>query len=261
MAMLPASRAAATAAAAAAAAPSSEGTRLRKGMVLFLKAACLWIPAVFFWISLAWDFQLLDFRTEEEVAEEENEARRLERFFDVHFLPEDEYLQEMQIKEEALSNMVEKLLKSNNFLDHIANGPLGHDADGENADDDSLELPASRATERNSPQLAAEADVVEVSYVHPPPKFEDGSEAGRSFDLDAGSRTWMPRLVFAHRDGGLVLVAMNFQYLLASKDREERWACTRLRADLIAGFGGEAASEAICCLHGPLPHGVRYMRI
>jgi len=205
----------------------------------------------------------LDLRTDEEIDEEENEARRLERFFDVHFLPEDEYLQEMQIKEEALSNMVEKLLKSRNFLDHIANGPLGHDHDGDDENSDSLELSAVRAPERKNAQLGAEAGVVEVSYVHPPPRFEDGTgiEVSKSFDRDAGSRTWMPRLVFAHRDGGLALAAMNFQYVLASKDRDERWACTRLRADLIAGLDGEAANEEICCLQGPLPHGVRYMRI
>lgn len=264
MALSPAPRAsAAEAAAPAAASPNGNSSGLRRGAVLVLKAVCLWIPAVCFWISLAWDAQLLDLRTEEELAEEENEARRLERFFDVHFLPEDEYLQEMQIKEEALSHMVDKLLKSRNFLDHIANGPLGHDHDGDDEEGDSPELSAARAPERKSAQLVAEADVVEVSYVHPPPRFEDGSgdEVSKSFDLEAGSRTWMPRLVFAHRDGGLVLVTMNFQYVLASKDREERWACTQLRAGLIAGFGGDAANEEICCLQGPLPHGVRYMRI
>merc|ERR1711920_609933 len=76
-----------------------------------------------------------------------------------------------------------------------------------------------------------------------------------------GSRAWGPRLVVAHRNGSLVLVTLLFEYVGAGKDREERWACTTLRAELIATHDGVAANEQICDLRGVLPHGVKYMRI
>lgn len=52
-----------------------------------LKVIFLWIPALAAWTAVV-SGVTLDFRTAEEVRQEEQEAQRLERFFDVEHLPE-----------------------------------------------------------------------------------------------------------------------------------------------------------------------------
>jgi len=227
--------------------------------MLLLKGVVFWAPALFFWSSLAWGSPILDFRTDEEVQDDENEVRRLERFFDVEGLSQAEYLSEWTVKEEALSNMVDKLFRSQRFMDALARGPdEAADAEEGSAGD----MLTQRSQSRKSGQFTPDLEAVEVSYVLPPPLLEESpaDEAVESSDA-TGPRPWYPRLVVAHRDGGLALITLGFEYVTKGKDREERWACTTLRADLVATFHGEAASECICDLQGPLPHGVRYMRI
>ena len=72
----------------------------------------LWIPALAAWTAVV-SGVTLDFRTAEEVRQEEQEAQRLERFFDVEHLPEAlgslaiqtlnqvEYVKEWAAKEQA----------------------------------------------------------------------------------------------------------------------------------------------------------------
>lgn len=223
------------------------GGRLRTAVVLFLKGLCIWTPAILFWASLVSGTPFVDLRTDEEIQEDENESRRLERFFDVDGLPDVEYLEEWQTKEEALSQILDKLLRSQRFLECMLPG-------GFSGASPSDAPPGSRAA------VAAvyEADDVEVSYVLPPPGTV-GNQG--SLSMATGPRPWFPRLIIAHRDGSLALVNITLEHVAAGKDREERWACTSLRADLIAFCDGEPACESICDLSGPLPHGVRYMRI
>lgn len=239
-----------------------QGSKLKRGLLIFLKGLFVWFPALFFWASLVMGAPLVDLRTDEEIQEEENEVKRLERFFGVEGLSEAEYLTEWTTKEEALSQIVEKVLRSRNFMDTLVQGPP---ADGHDASLKSQDLvPWSRAS-RAAPQAVAEAEAVEVSYVLPPPQAEDED----SIDADNGEylvtgdvyRRWLPRLVLAHRGGGLALLALAFERVARGKDNEERWACTSLQGYLVLASGGEATSEEICDLCGPVPHGVRYMRI
>jgi len=239
--------------------PPSGASRLRRGLLICLKCVVLWIPALLFWVSLAWGAPILDFRTDEELEDEENEVRRLERFFDVEGLPEADYLSEWTVKEEALEDIVDKLLRSTHFLELLIRGPQDAYADEAAGNADAHRSPAWAQKQRQA-HLLAEADYVEVSYVLPPPIEEPLPEGDGSLDA-VGPRPWHPRLVLAHRDGGLALVMLSFEYVVRGKDREERWACTSLRGDLVAAYRGEPTYECICDLQGPVPHGVRYMRI
>ena len=83
---------------------------LRQGFVVALKVIFLWIPALAAWTAVL-SGVTLDFRTAEEVKQEEQEAQRLERFFDVEHLPELEYVKEWADKEQALAQMVDKLIR------------------------------------------------------------------------------------------------------------------------------------------------------
>ncbi|CAE8642011.1 unnamed protein product, partial [Polarella glacialis] len=73
---------------------------LWRGLKILAKGVFLWLPALVVWFSLASGSSLLDFRTPEEIQEDENEVLRLERYFDVEHLPEAEYLPEWATKEE-----------------------------------------------------------------------------------------------------------------------------------------------------------------
>ncbi|CAJ1458734.1 unnamed protein product [Effrenium voratum] len=210
---------------------------LRRGAVLTLKLVFLWVPALAAWTSVV-SGVALDLRTPEEAKQEEQEAQRLERFFDVDHLPEVEYVAEWAAKEQALAGMVDKLMRSKTVQE-----ALGDRSDG---------LGVSNAEEKE--------EVMEFSYVLRP------LEANRLNSLDAeisseGYRPWNPRVVLAHASGGLMLVSMRFQHLHAANGRNETWACTKLQAELIARQTGEALGEPICDIQGPMPHGVRYMRI
>eukprot|EP00401_Gymnodinium_catenatum_P066209 CAMPEP_0117530092 /NCGR_PEP_ID=MMETSP0784-20121206/38165_1 /TAXON_ID=39447 /ORGANISM="" /LENGTH=348 /DNA_ID=CAMNT_0005326425 /DNA_START=9 /DNA_END=1055 /DNA_ORIENTATION=- len=228
--------------------------RLWRAAVLLVKGVGLWAPALFFWMSLVWGMPLVHLRTDDEIQDEENEVRRLERFFDVEGLPEFEYLAEWAAKEEALAGVVEKLLRSPRFAEAFLLGP--DDLDAEHDQDP----PRSRRGSLSAAEADNLAALVEVSYVLPPPAQDDGGTLNDSLGT-GGTQPWMPRLIFAHRGGALALVAMVLEHVEKGKDREERWTCTELRSELIATRGGEALGEPICDLKGPLPHGVRYMRI
>lgn len=194
---------------------------------------------------MVWGGTFFDYRTQEEIEEDEAEVRRLERFFDVEGLPEDEYLTEWSSKDEALSKIVDKLLRSQRFLDCVVTGAVDAQRGGGAA---------------SSNKLENEATSIEVSYVLPPVAIvgsgdDEGSSEG------AGPRPWHPRLIIAHRLGSLALVSVSFEHVPGGKDREERWACTSLRTELVALPNGDPACESICDLRGPVPHGVRYVRI
>lgn len=213
------------------------GSMLRRGLVVVVKGCVIWLPAILFWVSLVWGGAVFDYRTQEEIEEDEAEVRRLERFFDVERLADDDYLAEWTAKDEALSKIVDKLLRAAHFTDCMVTGG-------------SAEAPQASASEANS---------IEVSYVLPPvAALGDGEAEGMD---GPGPRPWYPRLIVAHRLGSLALVCVSFEHVPGSKDREERWACTSLRTDLITLPNGEAVCEPICDLRGPVPHGVRYYRI
>eukprot|EP00747_Dinoflagellata_sp_TGD_P179442 gnl/TRDRNA2_/TRDRNA2_30239_c0_seq1.p1 gnl/TRDRNA2_/TRDRNA2_30239_c0~~gnl/TRDRNA2_/TRDRNA2_30239_c0_seq1.p1 ORF type:complete len:328 (+),score=72.29 gnl/TRDRNA2_/TRDRNA2_30239_c0_seq1:86-1069(+) len=243
--------------------PPSGAARARKAVVLLLKATLLWAPAMLFWLSVSGIVgPILDFRTEEEIQEDENEARRLERFFGVETLPEADYLAEWSAKEEALSQIIAKLLLSQRFMLALSEGIV------EPEDSTDVRHVPSRKMKRKVEEIAKE---VEVSYVLPPP-LDDGEQAldgdsGRDLGAhaaeDALGGPWQPRLVVAHRGGALALVSLVFEFVEGhgKTGREERWACTQLRGDLIAGVDGEPTTDAIFYVSGPWPHGIRYMRI
>merc|ERR1712194_953557 len=102
---------------------------------------------------------------------------------------------------------------------------------------------------------AVDNSAFEVSYVMPAPV--DDAEDAQGHTASGSPNVWRPRLMIASRDGSLALVTLQFEYVIKGKDREERWACTTLRADLVATVEGDYASEQIFDLHGPAPHGVR----
>lgn len=209
---------------------------VKKVAVLALKGLCIWAPAVVFWIALAMEGNMLELRTPEEIEDDDAEARRLERFYDVEQLPNDQYIGVWTAKDEALGKILEKLVRSQRFLNCMATG--------------SSEEPDRAAT-------ATEAGHLEISYVMPPAV---GVEALTSQSA-AGPRPWQARLVIANHMGALCLVNVCFQHVAGSKDRDERWACTHLRGDLISNSRGEPMCEMICDLSGPVPHGVQYVRI
>jgi len=237
---------------------------MKKALLLALKGV-IWIPAALFWGAVAWGVPL-DFRTDEEVQEDEMEVRRLERFFDVEHLPEADYLIEWRVKEEALADIIDKLLRSHKFIGCMLPGAY--------TDDDTSEgglqpADAQRQQPGKASRLNTEADRIEVSYVLPPSGYgrisaaaaADGELGSGALTTQTGPRPWRPRIVLAHREGSLALISAAFEYVARGKDREERWACTALRADLVSYCDGDTTCESICDLRGPLPHGVRYMRI
>jgi len=242
--------------AAAASSSSNGGSRLRWGLLVVVKSLTLWAPAILFWVQVVLGEPLLDWRTDEEIQEEENEMRRLERFFDVEGLPEEKYTAEWTNKDEALSQIVDKLLRSPKVMEVLDRGP--DDVHPDLAPDTSFSPLPNRHIARQG-TLEASIAAVEVSYVVPPASTEDGDLS--QTDVIPGLRQWKPRLLVAHGSGALALATFAFEYVEKGKNREERWACTALRCELVATYGGSAASEPLCDLHGPVPHGVRYMRI
>lgn len=239
-------------------------SRLRQGLVVFLKSVGIWTPAALFWMSMVWGGPLFDLRTDEEIAEDEHEEQRLERFFGIDNVAEADYIAEWHAKEEALSQMVEKLLKSPRFMGMLKRG----------LDDDVTSI-AEAAQASWSPSrkagpahqsVEAAALSIEVSYILPPVPSGDDQD-GQMFSSPqdirhtGGPRSWHPRLIIAHRSGAFALVMLTLEHVEKVKDRDERWTCTKLRAELLAGPGGECLGEALCDLVGPTPHGVRYMRI
>lgn len=244
------------------------GGRVRRVLILCVKGVAIWLPAVLFWVSLVHGGPLLDFRTDEEIQEEEHEMLRLERFFDVEGLSEAEVTAEWTGKEAALSQILEKLLRSQRVLTMLTASP------GEAAAlDDGGSASSEAVGAVKVPTLEVLTSLIEVSYVLPPPASEDGSTStpleflGRHAQAAASAASaglpppWAPRLILAHRGGSLILVSLLFEHVVRGKDREERWACTEMRGDLMAAAGGEPTCVPICNLSGPVPHGVRYMRI
>lgn len=248
---------------------NSNGARVKRVLIVGLKFVSLWIPAVLFWASMVHGGPLLDFRTEEEIEEEEHELLRLERFFAVDGITsEAEVTIEWTAKEDALSQILEKLLRSPRVFAMMTASP------GEAAAlDDGGQMVSDPVATVKAPSLQALSSLVEVSYVLPPPASEDGSMPtqvdvlGRYAQAVASAASagvpppWAPRLILAHRGGSLILLSLLFEHVVKGKDREERWACTEMRGDLIAAAGGEPTCVPICNLNGPVPHGVRYMRI
>lgn len=142
---------------------------------------------------------------------------------------------EISMKEQALAGIIDKLARSRSIQDAME-----------------PENPPPQAPEESGDVET----VMEFSYVHTPP------QGGRLNSMELASEgylPWNPRVILAHRSGSLALVTMTFQYVQAY-GRGETWACTKLRAELMES-SHDALKEAICDLQGPLPHGVRYMRI
>ncbi|CAE7436883.1 unnamed protein product, partial [Symbiodinium natans] len=82
----------------------------------------LYVPAAAAWLAVV-SGVTLDFRTPEEAKLEEQEAQRVERFFDVDHLPEDDYLREWSCKEQALTGILEKLMRSRTVQDALMPAP------------------------------------------------------------------------------------------------------------------------------------------
>lgn len=185
--------------------------------------------------------------------------KRLERFFGVEDLPEAQYDAEYTAKEEALVALIDKLLRSQRFLQALAHGAAKDAEDMSSSLDPHSPAAWSLSKTKASLKVSAQNDeAFEVSYVIPPSTVPEEDGLLHTFD---GPRRWHPRLVWSHQDGGMALCLLSFEHVAKGKDREERWACTKLRCDLIASPGGEPTLEEICDLRGPVPHGVRYMRI
>ncbi|CAK9081406.1 unnamed protein product [Durusdinium trenchii] len=203
---------------------------LRRGAVLTLKLIFLWVPAMAAWLAVVSGVQL-DFRTPEEVKHEEEEAQRLERFFDVEHLSEVEYAAEWAAKEQALAGIVEKLIRSRTLQE-------------------SMESANRLEGSSFSSQEAGDTDqVMEFSYVHPPAEADRLNSLGAEIASE-GYRPWNPRLVLSHKTGSVALVTMRFQHVQAAHGRSETWACTKLRVELITGLHGEAMEEPLCDLQG-----------
>lgn len=242
-------------------------------MAVFLKALCLWGPAGLFWLSMIYT-PLFDFRTDEELQEEEEELKRAERFYDIEGCTQDEYAIEWKTKGEALAQVREKLLKSKRFM-RILGGPdpFLEDDGGVKADHQVSWSPSLKKKGKQQQSLEALSQEVEFCDIVPPLSsslFSDmnlgnGEELpdGQAviMQLPGGRRRWEPRMVVSHYSGAIALVKLVLDHVEKEKDRDARWACTQLRADLIAGPGGEPVLEPICDLVGHIPHGVRYMRI
>lgn len=245
---------------------SSNGGALsavKKFVVILLKTTLLYTPAVIMWLSVLSGVQLLDFRSDEEVAEDENEARRLERFFDVETLSELEYLPEWTTKEQALTKIVEKLLRSQQLVDRLVNGPQQQSQGASSSAWTDHEAPTSEFELQKSKTQSKEIDAfldealkgsVEVSYVLPP-TWEYSDEDSKP------GRLWEPVIVLKHRSGGIALVHLAFQHVKKRKDREAFWACTELICDVVASPSRDFGAERLCELTGAPPHGVQYMRM
>lgn len=247
-----------------AAAGGGEGSgRLWMFIVIVARGVVLYMPALLFWSTLVAGTPMLDLRTDEEVAEDEHEARRLELFFDVEGLSQDVYLDEWASKEEALQKVLTQLLKSRRFADVLENGVDALDADDANTENvrsraaSGASLPAARLQDFSSS--------VDVTYVLSP--YKDGDAPNKGIQ-----RRWSPRLLIAHRSGTLALLTLTLELVdrpkgKQSEDEEkgkeelDMWVCTALRTDLIATKGGEPTAEFISEARGPPPHGIRYMRI
>merc|ERR1711971_1140586 len=223
----------------------SGASKLWRFTVILMKGVGLWFPASLFWISLLWGTPLIDLRTDEEIQDDENEARRLERFFDVEGLPEAEYLVAWAAKDEALAALVEKLLRSPRIADALLLTPDELDSASSRLADVShghSQLPTNEAE-----QLAA---AVEVSHVLPP--SADASISGSADDACSNpNKPWTPQLIIAHKGGSMLLASLVFKHVGKDKDREERWTCTAIRADLIALQGGDHIGEPVCDINGP----------
>jgi len=193
--------------------------------------------------------------------EDENEVQRLERFFSIDGVSEADYVAEWTAKEEALSQIMEKLLKSSRFMSALARGL---EEEGEAVPESTQ---ASWSPSRNKTAQAVEAVAleIEVSYVLPPAPGTDDEDGDLSATtglvIQGGPRLWEPRLVIAHRSGALALLVLALEHVAKGKDRSEKWTCTQLRAELLTGPGGVSMGEPLCDLVGQAPHGVRYMRI
>eukprot|EP00439_Symbiodinium_sp_Y106_P036197 s361_g4.t1 len=223
--------------------PASEGpagesagnaSLLRRGAVFGLRLIFLYVPAATAWLGLV-SGVTLDFRTPEEAKLEEQEAQRVERFFDVDHLPEDDYLREWSCKEQALTGILEKLMRSKTVQDALSPA-LDRSEMGQGH---FIPSGASPAEGDNN------EDALEFSYVVPP------SEVPRlnSLELDLASegyRPWNARLILAHSSGSLALVTTTFQHVPPAKGRGELWTCTALRAELIATQGGADAGLKPC---------------
>lgn len=248
-----------------------------------LKVFGLWVPGAVFWGSILYWASILDFRTDGEVEEDDMEARRLERFFDVEGLPDNEYMVEWSSKEEALSLIVDKVLRSQRFAAALTRW-MEAEEDTDVGIITSTPRPDAWTSERLLGSDSSAVVSVEVSYVLPPPvdgawegsdnaqeRLGSGQEGGRHFhtstaqnnetqDSLSRSRPWWPRLIVAHSGGAMALLSLAFEHVEHSKDREERWACTALRCQLMASRGGLPAQEVLFNMRGPAPHGVRYQR-
>lgn len=231
--------------------------RVLSGVV---KGVLMWVPATLFWMQMVAGVPFFDLRSEEEAINEEQELQRLERFFDVQMLPEEECIVEWQAKEEAINQVVEKLVKSQRFLEMLERG-----FEAESGVGDASQASWSSTKKMSAQEVESRAQAIAVSYVlKPAPAAEVDDESETQSPMahsSSGYATWSPRLVVQHRSGALALVILGLEHVQRAKDREERWTCTHLRVELIAGPGGESFGEQLCDLSGHVPHGVRYLRI
>eukprot|EP00927_Polykrikos_kofoidii_P034080 TRINITY_DN28913_c0_g1_i1.p1 TRINITY_DN28913_c0_g1~~TRINITY_DN28913_c0_g1_i1.p1 ORF type:complete len:352 (+),score=59.81 TRINITY_DN28913_c0_g1_i1:45-1058(+) len=230
---------------------SSGSSRLWRAAMIVCKGLGIWAPALFFWYSV-WGGMPFDLLTGESL-EDDYEAR-LERFFDVDRLPEDVYQTEWSSKEQALAKIVEKVLRAPRFADALTLGLDVLESRLGNEDEGGMARPGrTKLSDAEADELAA---AVEISYVLPPPSGEEELDS-----LSSSPRRWLPRVLFAHRGGALAIVTLLMEPLENAKDRDDCWACTSLRGELITARGGESLAEPLCDIKGPLPHGIRYMRL
>lgn len=230
-------------------------------LVVLLKGCLFWVPAGFFWLSIvtSGSIPLLDLRTDEEIKEDEHEIERIERFFGMDGMVDgsDEYHDEWEAKNQALHQVHEKLVKSSRFMSLLERGLDEESSAGETTQ-------GFRKPQSEKDRVEAAATSIEVSYILPPSfgsEEDDYAMVGHSSGAAGGTPSWHPRLILAHRSGALALVLLAFEHVARDREREERWVCTRLRAELLAGPDGDPIGEPFCDLSGHAPHGVRYMRI
>lgn len=202
---------------------SSKPNRLiPRQVVLLLKAVFLWVPAAYVWVYLA---LLYENQTRHDMTDEEVEEARLRCFYGVQHLSENEAVAEFTVKEEAIYQIKEKLLRTQRFLS----------------------LLSESATESQ----------VQISFVFPPPDSGDRFPSGT-----VNNSLWSPRLAFAHPSGTIALVSLEFKFLEGGKNREERWVCTLLRCHLITGAGGAPVlGEQIFDFSAPPPDGIQDMKL
>jgi len=238
-------------------ASASQSPIWKRALGVVVKGVLLWVPATLFWVQMVAGGPFFDLRTEEEALNEEEELQRLERFFDVHLLPEEECIQEWKAKEEAINQVVEKLLKSQRFMEMLERG-----FEAETGAADISQASYGSSKKLSAQEVESRSQTIAVSYIlKPAPASEVDEDTDTPPPMAHSSAPWTPRLVVQHRSGAIASVILGLEHVQKAKDREERWTCTHLRVELIVGPGGDSFGEPLCDLHGQVPHGIRYLRI